>query len=93
MTQILLLDVAPEPVSTSVGITGLFLVGIMVLMLVAAFVTGFVFIMRRLRKTAGTGTRVVVGDACLNLDGVIRSRRATTQPIDATAQPSSPNQR
>lgn len=94
MTQILLLDVAPEPVSTGIGITGLILVGIVVLMLVAAVLTGLVFLFRRLTKTAGAGIRVVVGDACLNLDSLAPgSHRATGQRINPAAQPqSNPNQ-
>jgi hypothetical protein len=92
MTQILLFDVAPDPVSTGVSVTGLVLIVVVVLMLVGAGLTGFVFLIRRLTK-AGAGTRVVVGDACLNLDAVpFRSRRAISPPLDSTQPENSPNQ-
>ena len=94
MTHILLLDVAPEPVSTGIGIMGLILVGIVVLMLVAAVLTGFVFLFRRLTKHGGAVTRVVVGDACLNLGSLAPgSIRATGPRTNPAAQPqSNPNQ-
>ena len=94
LNQFLLLDVAPDPVSTGVGVAGLVLIGIVILLLVGAVLTGFVFLLRRLTKNAGAGTRVVVGDACLNLDSLgFRSNRVTSQPITPVAQPeNSPNQ-
>ena len=94
VTQVLLLDIAPDPISTGVSVAGLVLIGIVVLLLVAAMLTGFVFLLKRFMRTAGTGTRVVVGDACLNLDSLrSRSNRVTSQPISAVTQPeNSPNQ-
>ena len=85
MNYILLLDVAPEPVSVGIGISGLILVAVVVLMLTAAVLVGFVFLLKRLRRNgAGGSTRLVVGDVCLNLDN------AATQ---SGGQPqSSPNQ-
>ena len=84
MTHLLLLDAAPEPVAVGIGIAGLILVAVVVLMITAAVLVGFVFLFKRLRRNAGGGTRVVVGDVCLNLDP------AATQ---SAAQPqSSPNQ-
>ena len=83
MTQILLLDIAPDPVSTGIGITGLILVAIVVLLLVAAVLTGLVFLVKRLTKPAGATTHPVVGDACLNLGGAAsRSNRVTSRPIN-----------
>lgn len=68
MNHILLLDVAPEPVSAGVGIAGLILIGIVVVMITAAVLVGFVFLFKRLRRNdAGGSTRLVVGDVCLNL--------------------------
>jgi len=69
MNHVLLLDVAPDPVSTGAGIAGLALIGVVVLMLTAAVLVGFVFLLKRLGRN-GTGgiTRLVVGDVCLNLD-------------------------
>jgi len=82
MNYILLLDVAPEPVSVGIGISGLILVAVVVLMLTAAVLVGFVFLLKRFRRNGGT--RIVVGDVCLNLDS------AATQ---SGGQPqSSPNQ-
>ncbi|HEV8590187.1 MAG TPA: hypothetical protein VGQ72_15070 [Pyrinomonadaceae bacterium] len=46
ITNFLLLDVRPDPVSTGIGVTGLILIGVVVLMLTAAAITGFVFSMR-----------------------------------------------
>jgi hypothetical protein len=94
MTQIFLLDIAPDPVSTGIGFTGLILVGIVVLVLVAAMLTGFIFLIQRLRKTAGARTHLVVGDSCLNLGSVgSRSNRVTSRPIGPIVQPeNSPNQ-
>jgi hypothetical protein len=94
MTQVLFLDVAPDPVSTGIGFAGLILIGIVVLLFAGAALTGLVFLVRRLTQTAGSGTRVVVGDACLNLDSLVsRSNRVTSPAISPTAQPeNSPNQ-
>jgi len=93
MTQILLFDVAPDPVSTGVSVAGIVLIFVVVLMFVGAGLTGFVFLIRRLTK-GGAGTRVMVGDACLNLDALpFRSNRATSPPSHSVAQPeNSPNQ-
>ena len=93
MPQILLLDIAPDPVSTGIGITGVILVGIVVLISVAAVLTGLVFLVKRLTKPAGAKTHLVVGDACLNLANVASSKRATNQRISPVAQPeNNPNQ-
>ena len=82
VTQILLLDIAPEPVSTGNGFAGIVLIGIVVLLLVSAVLTGFVFLLKRFTRTAVAGTRVVVGDACLSLDSLgSRSNRVTSPPI------------
>lgn len=85
MNHFLLLDVAPEPVSVGLGIAGLILVAVVVLMITAAVLVGFVFLIKRLRRNdSGGSTRLVVGDVCLNLD------HAASQSV---AQPqSSPNQ-
>lgn len=83
MPQILLLDIAPDPVSTGIGITGLILVGIVVLLSVAAVLTGLVFSVKRLTKPAAETTHLVVGDACLNLGGAAsRSNHVTSRPIN-----------
>ena len=76
VNHILLLDVPPPrvPVSTAPGITGLILIGVVVLMITAAVLVGFVFLFKRLRRNdAGGSTRVVVGDVCLNLDNAAKS--------------------
>lgn len=68
MNHILLLDVAPDPVSAGAGIAGLILIGVVVLMITAAVLVGFVFLFKRLRRNdSGGSTRLVVGDVCLNL--------------------------
>lgn len=85
MNYILLLDVAPEPVSVGIGIVGLILVATVVLMITAAVLVGFVFLFKRLRHNdSGGSTRVVVGDVCLNLDNAASSANPQAQ--------SSPNQ-
>lgn len=53
INHVLLLDVAPDPVSTGVGVIGLILIGIIVLMLSGAALVGFVFLFKRLRQAAG----------------------------------------
>ena len=83
MPQILLLDIAPDPVSTGMGITGLILVGIVVLISVAAVLSGCVFLVKRLTRPGGARTHLVVGDACLSLGGAAsRSERVTSRPIN-----------
>jgi hypothetical protein len=76
IAHLLLLDIRPGPPNSVGGAGELIFVAIVVLMLTLAAVGAFVFLVRRLRKTAGPGTRIVVGDACLNLDG-LASNRAT----------------
>ena len=83
MNHIFLLDAAPEPVSVGIGIAGLILLAVVVLMITAAVLIGFVFLFKRFRGTGGS-TRLIAGDVCLNLDP------ATSQ---SSPQPqSSPNQ-
>ena len=79
MHYILLLDIAPDPVSAGVGIAGLILIGIVVLMLTAAVLVGFVFLFKRLRRNDARGrTRLMVGDVCLNLDNVSQPQRQSS---------------
>jgi hypothetical protein len=86
MNYILLLDVAPDPVSTGIGITGLVLIGIVVLMITAAVLVGFVFLFKRLRRNdSGGSTRLVVGDVCLNLD--MAASQSNPQPQSSPNQP------
>ena len=80
MHYILLLDAAPEPVSIGVGIVGLILIGIVVLMITAAVLVGFVFLFKRLRgNDAGGSTPLVVGDVCLNLGNAASQSNAQPQ--------------
>ena len=94
MIQFLPLDIAPDPVRSGIGFTGLIIVGIVVLILVAAVLTGFAFLIRRLTKPAGVRTHLVVGDACLNLPGIASTNRAVGKQVyAAAAQPeNNPNQ-
>lgn len=86
MNHILFLDVAPDPVSAGVGIAGLVLIGIVVLMITAAVLVGFVFLLKRLRRNgAGGSTRLVVGDVCLNLDNA--ASQSNPQPQSNPNQP------
>jgi|GEM_PF-1969473 len=86
MNHVLLLDLAPDPVSTGVGITGLVLVGVVVLMMTAAVLVGFVFLLKRLRRNGAAGsTRLVVGDVCLNLDSA--ASQSNPQPQSKPNQP------
>ena len=83
MNHLFVLDVAPDPVSTGIGIAGLVFVAMVVLMITAAVLLGAVFLFKRIRKPSErTSSRVMVGDACLNLD------QATT----SVSPHSSPNQ-
>jgi hypothetical protein len=85
MNHFLLLDVAPDPVSAGLGIAGLILIGIVVLMITAAVLVGFVFLFKRLSRNDASGsTRLVVGDVCLNLGNA--ASQTNPQPQ------SSPNQ-
>jgi hypothetical protein len=85
MIPILLLDISPDPVSRGGGVAALVLMGIVVLVVTAALLTGFVFLMRRLTKTGAGTRRVMIGDACLNLDSV--GSRVTGPPVIPAAQP------
>jgi hypothetical protein len=86
MNHFLLLDVAPDPVSAGVGIAGLVLIGIVVLMITAAVLVGFVFLFKRLRRNdAGGITRLVVGDVCLNLGNA--ASHSNPQPQSSPNQP------
>ena len=86
MNHIFLLDVAPDPVSSGVGIAGLILVATVVLMVTAVVLIGFVFLFKRLRRNdAGGSTRLVVGDVCLNLDTA--ASQANSQPQNSPNQP------
>lgn len=94
IANLLLLDIRPGPPGPSVGTGELIFVALVVLVLTGAAIAGFVFLVRRLTKTAGPGTRMVVGDACLNLDSLgSRSNRATSPSITPVVQPENkPNQ-
>ena len=86
MNHIFLLDVAPDPVSSGVGIAGLVLVATVVLMVSAVVLIGFVFLFKRLRRNdAGASTRLVVGDVCLNLDTA--ASQPSPQPQNSPNQP------
>jgi hypothetical protein len=86
MNHIFLLDVAPDPVSAGIGVAGLILIGVVVLMITAAALVGFVFLFKRLRRNdAGVSTRLVVGDVCLNLDNA--APQANLQPQSSPNQP------
>ena len=86
MNCILLLDVAPEPVSAGLGIAGLILIGTFVLMITAAVLVAFVFLFKRLRRNdAGGSTRLVVGDDCLNLGNA--ASQSNAQPQSSPNQP------
>jgi hypothetical protein len=52
MTCWILLDAAPEPVSTGIGVAGLAFVAIVVLMITAAVLLGAVFLFRLIRRTS-----------------------------------------
>ena len=83
---VLLLDVSPEPASTGAGIAGLALIGVVVSMLTAAVLVGFVFLLKRLgRNGTGGSRRLVVGDACLNLDHA--ASQSNPQPQASPNQP------
>ena len=83
--HILLFDLAPEPVSAGIGIAGLILIGVVVSMITAAVLVGFVFLFKRLRRNGGGATRVAVGDVCLNLDNA--ASRSSPQPQSSPNQP------
>ena len=75
-TDLLLLDAAPDPVSSGFGVAGLILVAVVVLTTSAATLVGFVFLLRGLlRSKARTNTAI----------------SAATQAAPEL-QPSSPNQ-
>ena len=86
MNYILLLDVAPEPLSAGIGIAGLILVASVVLMVTAAALAGSVFLFKRLsRNNAGGSTRLVAGDVCLNVDNA--ASQNNPQPQSSPNQP------
>ena len=86
INHLLLLDVAPDPVSAGVGIAGLILIAVVVLMVTAAVLVGFVFLFKWLSRTnAGGNKRVVVGDVCLNLDNA--ASQSNPQPQSSPNHP------
>ncbi|MGZ5438110.1 MAG: hypothetical protein ACXWID_13095 [Pyrinomonadaceae bacterium] len=86
MNHFLMLDVAPDPVSAGIGIAGLILIGVVVLMITAAVLVGFVFLFKRLRRHDGGGsTRLIVGDVCLNVDNA--ASQSNPQPQSSPNQP------
>jgi hypothetical protein len=86
MNHIFLLDVAPDPVSSGVGIAGLILVATVVLMITVAVLIGFVFLFKRLRRNdSGGSTRLAVGDVCLHLDNP--ASQSGAQPQSSPNQP------
>jgi hypothetical protein len=91
IANLLLLDIRPGPPSPGVGTGELIFVALVVLMLTGAAIAGFVFLVRRLTKTAGSGTRMVVGDACLNLDSAgVRSNAVPSQSVQPENSPNQP---
>ena len=94
IANLFLFDIRPGPPSPGVGTAELIFIAIVVLVLTGAAIAGFVFLVRRLTKAGGSGARIMVGDACLNLDGVgARSNPVTSQLISSAAQPeNNPNQ-
>lgn len=80
MTYLLLLDAAPEPVATGIGIAGLVFVAIVVLMITAAVLVGAVFLFRQIKKTSDRNARIMVGDVCLNLDSAAAQSNRQTDP-------------
>lgn len=60
MVKLLLLDLAPDPVSTGVGLTALILIGIVVLIIVALTIIGFVFLLRRFLRARPANASVQV---------------------------------
>ena len=86
MNHVLLLDAAPEPIYAGAGIAAVILIGIVVLMMTAAVLVGFVFLVKRLRRNnAGGSTRLMVGDVCLNLGNA--ASRSNAQPQSSPNQP------
>jgi hypothetical protein len=51
MSNLLLLDVAPDPVTPVTGIGALILIAVIVLMLTAATIVGFIFLLKRIRRS------------------------------------------
>jgi hypothetical protein len=92
--NLVLLDIAPAPPSPGVGTGELILVSVVVLILTGAAIAGFVFLVRRLMKTADARTHLVVGDACLTLGSAgSRSNSVASPHIGPIVQPeNSPNQ-
>ena len=85
MNHIFLLDVAPDPVSAGIGVAGLILVAVVVLMVTAAVLIGFVFLFKRLRRNDAGSARVLVGDVCLNLNNA--ASQSGPQPQSSPNQP------
>jgi hypothetical protein len=62
ISQLLLLDVAPDPVTPAVGIAGLILIALVVGMLAVAGIFGFVFLLKRVRSGNISGTNPTVSE-------------------------------
>ena len=78
ISALLLFDVTPDPVSSGVGVTGLILIGVVVLILSVAALVGFVFLLRWLLRGSRSGASPTVREG---------SSQNATQ-----FQPSNPNQ-
>ncbi len=76
---LVLFDIAPHPVSTGIGIAGFVLVAVVVLMITAAALLGAVFLFKRIRKSSGANTRLVVGDVCLNVESATSQANSGTE--------------
>ncbi len=85
MTYLLILDAAPEPISTGIGITGLVLVAIVVVMITTAVLVGAVFLFRAIKKTSDRNARMIIGDASLNLDNA--ASQSDSRPQTSPNQP------
>lgn len=78
ISAVLLFDVTPDPVRSGIGVTGLILIGVVALILSAAALVGFVFLLRRLLRGNRQGTSPT-------------AREGSSQKA-SQFQPSNPNQ-
>src|SRR5436853_4161230 len=79
MSLLFLLDIRPGPAPIA-GVGGLILLALLVLIFTAAFIAGFVFLLKQLKRANGSMlgpklrrlrfTRFMLGDVCFSFDEI-----------------------
>ena len=89
MSLLFLLDIRPGPEPIA-GVGGLILLALLVLIVTAAFIVGFVFLLKQLNRAGGSTlrpklrrlrfTRFMLGDVCLSFDEISANTISNQSP-------------